>query len=270
MIYRHLIYPVLSRFQSFRKIGLRILSLLMKLPLMGRFFRLVYCRKYPGMERELFGLAFPGPIALTEGHDVSGEFYNDLANLGFAYVDIGPFGSPDPDETNLRKAIENIKRRPPKVKIAASLQGECRKAFSLLYDFVDFFSVTMVSDDIGDIQQILDEMLEMRLCYDAYKPIVLKILPHTDEEMLKIAVDYCRMSGIDAIEGPAEAIPFISEYTERRVTVIASGGQLPKETAAELIRQGAAIVEIDTEFSENGPSTVKGYMKYISRSNNTQ
>ena len=58
----------------------------------GRFFsRLIHGNRAVGLEREVFGLDFYNPVGLGAGLDVNGDLYNDLNDLGFSFVEIGPF-----------------------------------------------------------------------------------------------------------------------------------------------------------------------------------
>ena len=58
----------------------------------GRFVsRLIHGNRPTGLEREVFGLNFYNPVGLGAGLDVEGTLYNDLNDLGFSFVEIGPF-----------------------------------------------------------------------------------------------------------------------------------------------------------------------------------
>ena len=266
MIYKSFIFPILGHFASARKIGLKALSFVMSVPFVRWLFRLRYCRKKYEMTTELFGIQFPGPIALADGFDPSANHFADLGNLGFSYVSIGPFDDSTQGSKDgyLWTSIRNLQLKTSrKVRVAAVLEGDCVKSFSLLYDFVDFFCVKMSSDDIQDIAQTVDDLLEMRLCYDSDKPMVIKILPHTDMDMLHAALDYCRFSGIDAVALPCEYVSSAQEYTGGRLPIIAYGEGMTAEKTAAMLAAGATMVEIDGEFPLEGPSVVKKYIKYI-------
>jgi len=43
----------------------------------------------PRLERELFGLKFKNPVGLAAGFDKNASLYNELADLGFGFIEIG-------------------------------------------------------------------------------------------------------------------------------------------------------------------------------------
>lgn len=45
--------------------------------------------KDTGLEREVFGLKFKNPVGLAAGFDKNGEIINEMANLGFGFIEVG-------------------------------------------------------------------------------------------------------------------------------------------------------------------------------------
>lgn len=197
----------------------------------------------PELTRELFGLNFPNPVGLAAGIDRNGDYIDAFSNFGFGFLEIGSL-SPDPNPGNpkprifrlsqdkaiinrtgtpnkgVRYAIERLKNRNPGIIISASIVPDrnSRKdeemikdyqtAFSLLFDFVDMFTVNVSSpnqdnvlafQDSSSIADVLDPLLEMRRCYDTNKPILLKISPDIPLDQIDSILDYCMYSGIDGI-----------------------------------------------------------------------
>ncbi|MBR4755837.1 MAG: quinone-dependent dihydroorotate dehydrogenase, partial [Bacteroidales bacterium] len=93
-------------------------------------------------------------------------------------------------------AIEHIKSDPPKVILCASIAKntgsvsehdiaeDYRKAFSYLYDFVDMFTVNVSCpnveglrnlQDVSYLSDVVDPLLDLRICYDRYKPVLVKL-----------------------------------------------------------------------------------------------
>ena len=54
-----------------------------------RGFRALYCFHHPSLEREVFGLKFPNPVGLAAGFDKNAVLTDELATLGFGFVEIG-------------------------------------------------------------------------------------------------------------------------------------------------------------------------------------
>ena len=49
----------------------------------------LYNYQHPGLEREVFGLKFPNPVGLAAGFDKNAVLTDELATLGFGFVEIG-------------------------------------------------------------------------------------------------------------------------------------------------------------------------------------
>ena len=294
----------------------------------------------PELERELFGLNFPNPVGLAAGLDRNGDFIDAFSNFGFGFLEIGSL-SPEPNtgypkprvfrlsqdkaiinrmgtpNKGVRYAIEKLKAKNPGILVSASIapDRDSRKdeeiikdyqvAFSLMYDFVDMFTVNVASpnqdqalafQDSSSIADVLDPLLEMRRCYDSYKPILLKVSPDIPFEQLDGILDYCMLSGVDGIvsgsttrklEGlttPSKKLELIgagnlsgaplypqtlstvrhiSEHTKGRFPIIACGGIMTPEQAAELLSSGASLIQLHTGLLYRGPKLVKKIKQYL-------
>ncbi|GAA3989720.1 quinone-dependent dihydroorotate dehydrogenase [Hymenobacter antarcticus] len=51
--------------------------------------RALYDYQHPSLEREVFGLKFPNPVGLAAGFDKNAALTDELATLGFGFVEIG-------------------------------------------------------------------------------------------------------------------------------------------------------------------------------------
>ena len=49
----------------------------------------LYGFQHPSLEREVFGLKFPNPVGLAAGFDKNATLTDELASLGFGFVEIG-------------------------------------------------------------------------------------------------------------------------------------------------------------------------------------
>ena len=189
-MYKHFLKPILFRFnpETAHNILFSLLSFLRHVPFAQSIIRALYHRDSPSLEREVFGINFPNPVGLAGGLDKNGEFYNDMANFGFGFVEIGSL-TPLPQDGNakprcwrvpgdkaiinrfginnkgVRYAVEQLKKVRPEVVVAAnisknsnSINEEAAKdyetSFSLLYDFVDMFVINISCPNVTDLPSL--------------------------------------------------------------------------------------------------------------------
>jgi dihydroorotate dehydrogenase len=90
-MYKLLLRPLLFCFDP-EKVHYFTFSLIRnfsKVPGMTALFRSLYLVKDTSLERELFGLKFNNPVGLAAGFDKNAVLYNELANFGFGFIEIG-------------------------------------------------------------------------------------------------------------------------------------------------------------------------------------
>ena len=197
----------------------------------------------------------------------------------------------------------NISKNSSSINDDASKDYE--SAFALLYDFVDMFviniscpNVSGLSDlqDVSFLSDILDKLLDLRMYFDEYRPILIKVSPDIPNQQLDEIIDYCLMSGVDGIVAgnttrtrdgltiPQEKIDeignggmsgaplfsknlalvkYISEKSKGKLPVIGVGGIMSGEQARQMLDAGASLVEIYSGFIYEGPSLVGRIKKYI-------
>lgn len=90
-MYQALIRPILFRFdpESVHHFTFNFLKISLKLPFARAITRHFFSVSHPSLEREVFGLKFPNPIGLAAGFDKNAELVDELACLGFGFVEIG-------------------------------------------------------------------------------------------------------------------------------------------------------------------------------------
>ena len=90
-MYKHFIKPILFRFnpETAHNILFKFLAVLRHILFAHSIIRAIYKKDSPSLEKEVFGIRFPNPVGLAGGLDKNGEFYNDMANFGFGFVEIG-------------------------------------------------------------------------------------------------------------------------------------------------------------------------------------
>ncbi len=341
-MYKHILKPILFCFNPERahNILFSLLSFLRHVPFARSIIRAIYKKDVPTQAKEVFGIRFPNSVGLAGGLDKNGEFYNDMANFGFGFVEIGSLtpkpqdGNPKPrcwrvpgdkaiinrfgiNNKGVKNAVEHLKKERPEVIVAAniskntsSINEEAAKdyetAFGLLYDFVDMFVVNIscpnvvgltALQDISFLSEIVDRLLSLRMYYDEYRPILLKVSPDLSHQQLDEIIDYSLRSGIDGIvagnttrtrdglttisqekideigNGGMSGAPvhkknldlvrYIHKQSDGKLPIIGVGGIMSPEDAQEMIDAGASLVEIYTGFIYEGPALVKKIIRHL-------
>lgn len=229
-----LLKPILFTFypETAHKIVVMLLTILRYIPFSQTILRAIYCRKTPHLEREIFGLKFKNPVGLAGGFDKNGEYYNDMANFGFSFVEIGSIsplpqdGNPKPrlyrlvedealinrmglNDNGVKQVVENLKKRKPDIIVAANITkdnttslenaaADYEKVFSLIYDFVDMFVLNISCPNVtglGKLQNVdhLASIIDRVLSMRRYFDDYKPIL-------LKLSPDIARESLDDIIE----------------------------------------------------------------------
>ncbi len=90
-----------ERIHHFTFSSIRILC---KIPLIQQLFRSLYAINDKRLERQFFGLTFKNPVGLAAGFDKNAVLYNELANFGFGFIEIGTV-TPKAQIGNLKKRL---------------------------------------------------------------------------------------------------------------------------------------------------------------------
>lgn len=343
-MYKRILRPILFCFnaETAHNIISTCLSWLRCIPFAKWILRLIYTRKTPSLEREVFGIRFRNPVGLAGGLDKNGEHYNELADFGFGFIEIGSLtpepqpGNPKPrlfrvvkdkaiinrmgiNNKGVRNAVEHLKKDRPKVIVAgniskntSSINDDAAKdyesAFALLYDFVDMFVLNIscpnvvglsALQDVSFLADIVDKLLNLRMYFDEYRPILIKVSPDIPHQQLDEIIDYAMMSGIDGIvagnttrsrdglkslsaeeieeigngglsgaplyEKNLALVRYIHDKTRGRLPIIGVGGIMSGPQAAEMLDAGASLVEIYTGFIYEGPAIVRKINSYLQK-----
>lgn len=192
-MYKHIIRPILFSFtaETAHAITFIALKILRFIPGAQFIVKSLYSLDTPSLEQTIFGLKFKNPIGIAGGLDKNGEFYNDLANFGFSFVEIGSItpleqpGNPKPrlfrlieDEAiinrmginnkGVRYVVNNLKDNPPKdVIVVGNLSKntttpnelaskDFEKSFAILYDFVDMFVLNISCPNVKNLTGLQD------------------------------------------------------------------------------------------------------------------
>lgn len=85
-----------------------LIKLTSKIPGFTWLFRTLYLVEDKRLERHLFGLTFKNPVGLAAGFDKNAVLYNELANFGFGFIEIGTV-TPKAQVGNPKKRLFRLK-----------------------------------------------------------------------------------------------------------------------------------------------------------------
>jgi dihydroorotate dehydrogenase len=105
-MYKLLLRPFFFLFsaETAHHLALSLMKLVMRLPGKRWAFRKLYVVKDKRLERTVFGLTFPNPVGLAAGFDKDARYTDELACLGFSFVEVGTV-TPRPQDGNPRPRL---------------------------------------------------------------------------------------------------------------------------------------------------------------------
>ena len=158
---------------------------------MPSFFRFLWNIENPKLERELFGLTFKNPVGLAAGFDKDAKLIDQLADMGFGFVEIGtvtPKGQAGNDKPRLFRlqcdqavvnrmgfnnegvevVVERLKNRKSNVLVGGNIGknkvtpnenafDDYEAAFNALYDYVDYFVVNVSSPNTPNLRELQEK-----------------------------------------------------------------------------------------------------------------
>ncbi len=197
------------------------LSFFCAIPGVSALMRGMYNVKHPKLEKELFGLKFKNPVGLAAGFDKDARWFNQLANLGFGFIEIGTLtpkgqiGNPKPrlfriteDEGLINRmgfnnlgaedAIKRLKNRKTNIIIGGNIGkntatsnenalADYVSSFNILHDYVDYFVVNVSCPNVKDLTKLQDTPFLLNLLGELKSINTTKAKPKPI--LLKIAPD---------------------------------------------------------------------------------
>ncbi len=79
-----------------------------RIPGLKSIYRSLYVLEDKRLERNIFGLTFKNPVGLAAGFDKNAVLYNELANFGFGFIEIGTV-TPKGQSGNPKKRLFRLK-----------------------------------------------------------------------------------------------------------------------------------------------------------------
>ncbi|GAA3952656.1 quinone-dependent dihydroorotate dehydrogenase [Hymenobacter algoricola] len=192
-----------------------------RLPGMAALMRQLYDFEHPALEREVFGLRFRNPVGLAAGFDKNAELPDELAALGFGFVEIGTVtprpqpGNPSPRLFRLPQDAALINRMGFNNDGAAAVAQRLRQrrtgliiggnigknkdtpnelaaadyvaGFEALFDVVDYFVVNVSSPNTPNLRALQEKEPLIRLLQQVQERNLAQ--PRPKPLLLKIAPD---------------------------------------------------------------------------------
>lgn len=144
---------------------------------------------------EFSGVTLENPLGTFEDVNSSKSYRMPKPAPGFLTL------TPPRDETlGWISGLQSLRKE---TVLAVNLKRDIQRSFALLYDFVDFLIVDTGweegTPEVPDIRALLDELLSLRLCYERYTRILIRITDGLTQDEIGPLLDYCRLSGIDGV-----------------------------------------------------------------------
>lgn len=233
-MYKLLIRPILFLFdpEKIHHFTFASLKFLGRIPLMKNFFRLLFVKESHSLEKELFGIKFKNPVGLAAGLDKDAKLIDELACLGFGFIEIGtltPKPQPGNDKPRLFRlpqdqalinrmgfnnegafaAVERLKKRKSKIivggnigknKITANENAidDYSNCFETLYPYVDYFVVNVSSPNTPGLRELQEKEPLKKLL--ASVKMLSNTRPKPKPVLLKIAPDLTLTQLDDIVE----------------------------------------------------------------------
>lgn len=233
-MYKLLIKPVLFLFdpESVHYFAFSVLKVLNKIPGFPNLLRILYKTNYPNLKVKAFGLEFDNPIGLAAGFDKNADLIDELANLGFGFIEIGTvtpvpqagndkprlFRLPDDEaiinrmgfnNKGVEEVVQNLKKRNSKIIIGGNIGknkitpnenalSDYEICFEALFNFVDYFVVNVSSPNTPNLRALQEKEPLTNLLLGVQKLNKAKLKPKP--VLLKIAPDLTDSQLDDIVE----------------------------------------------------------------------
>ncbi|WP_196893009.1 quinone-dependent dihydroorotate dehydrogenase [Aureivirga marina] len=222
-MYKSLIRPILFSFdpEKIHHFTFSFIKTTSKIPGVSACLRSRYQVNDKRLERELFGLKFKNPVGLAAGFDKNAVLYNELADFGFGFVEIGTVtpkaqvGNPKKrlfrlkddqglinrmgfNNEGVKAAIEQLKKNKGKIIIGGNIGKntatpqnlvieDYKLTFKELHPYVDYFVVNVSCPNVGSMAKLQDKDYQEELLTELQK--INKSFDKQKPILLKIAPD---------------------------------------------------------------------------------
>lgn len=204
---------------------------------------MMFRKNVQNLQVEVAGLVFPSPVGVP--------FIIKKRRFSWCHraPEAGFLVLTPPSHEEVLPWIKGLTSEPESTILAVDIKTDIVRTFSLVYDFADFIIIDPDSDlgidaaDISDTQSLLDELVSLRLCYERYTPVFLRLAHGTSREELKVLLGACQLNGLDGVVvSHASMLATVREITLGRVPVICRVGS--PEEGLEALQGGASLLEL--------------------------
>jgi len=200
-MYKRIIRPLFFLFdpEKIHHFTFLFIKISFKIPGVSTLIKKVFVVENPKLERKLFGLTFKNPVGLAAGFDKNAELYNELADFGFGFIEIGTV-TPKPQSGNPKKrlfrlqkdegiinrmgfnnagvdeAVEQLKKNKGKVLIGGNIgkntvtlpenyTKDYVYCFNKLHSYVDYFVLNVSCPNVGSHAKLNDKDYLLELIF---------------------------------------------------------------------------------------------------------
>ena len=192
-MYKSIIRKILFKFdpEAVHYFTFDLIKIVSKIPFISVLIRSIFQVNHPSLERELFGLRFKNPVGLAAGFDKNAVLYNELANFGFGFIEIGTVtpkaqaGNPKKrlfrlqddkgiinrmgfNNAGLEGVITQLKKNKKKIIIGGNIgkntqtipdeyTNDYLECFSALHPYVDYFVLNVSCPNVGSHAKLNDK-----------------------------------------------------------------------------------------------------------------
>lgn len=110
-MYKFILKPIFFLFdpEKVHHFVFKLIKFTNAIPGIGALNRSIFGVNDKRLERELFGLKFKNPVGIAAGFDKNAVLYNEIANYGFGFLEIGTV-TPKPQIGNPKKRLFRLKK----------------------------------------------------------------------------------------------------------------------------------------------------------------
>lgn len=192
-MYKLLLRPLFFLFdpEKVHHFTFSLIKLTSKIPRFTTIYRSLYAVDDKRLERKLFGLTFKNPVGLAAGFDKNAVLFNELANFGFGFIEIGTVtpkaqtGNPKKrlfrlkkdkgiinrmgfNNEGLKAAITQLKKNKKKLIIGGNIgkntqtkpenyTNDYLECFVALHPYVDYFVLNVSCPNVGSHTKLNDK-----------------------------------------------------------------------------------------------------------------
>ncbi len=192
-MYKFIVRPIFFLFdpEKIHYFTFFLIKILSKIPFVSLLFKNLYRIEDKRLERTLFGITFKNPVGLAAGFDKNAVLFNELANFGFGFIEIGTItpkgqvGNPKKrlfrlkddhgiinrmgfNNDGIEAAIHNLKKNKGQVVIGGNIgkntttqpenytEDYC-EVFKALHPYVDYFVLNVSCPNVGSHAKLNDK-----------------------------------------------------------------------------------------------------------------